>query len=211
MDSNLVDFTHRALAAGIERGQIRDALREAGWPDADVDAALGAFAEVTFPIPVPRPRPYVSAREVFTYLVFFAALCVTAFNLGGMAFVFVELAFPDPAVDYGSWSSARTVLRWHISSLVVAFPLFLFLFRSIGKAIDRDPTRLSSRPRKWITYLALLAAGSILSGDVVALVYNLLGGELTVRFVLKVAIVATLAGGIFAYFLSEMRREETSA
>lgn len=211
MDQRLLDFTRRALSAGIGRTEIGSALTRAGWSEADAEAALGEFADVDFPVPVPRPKPYVSAREVFTYLVFFSALCVTAFNLGGMAFVFVEIGFPDPMLDIGNRAGARTELRWHMSSLVVAFPLLLFLFRSIVRGIERDPTRLSSRPRKQITYLALFVAGAILSGDLVALVYNFLGGELTVRFLLKVVIVAFLAGGIFAYFLHEMRREEAAA
>lgn len=211
MDQRLLDFTRQALAAGMGRAEIGSALKRAGWSEADAEAALGEFADVDFPIPVPRPKPYVSAREVFTYLTFFAVLCVSAFNLGGMAFVFVELVFPDPMLDAPAWDPARTELRWHMSSLVVAFPLFLLVLRSITRTVERDPTRLSSRPRKWITYLALLAAGATLSGDVVALVYNFLGGELTVRFVLKVAVVAFLAGGILAYFLAEMRREEVPA
>jgi hypothetical protein len=48
-----------------------------------------------------------------------------------------------------------------------------------------------------------------LIGDAATLIYNLLGGELTIRFVLKVATIAVMAGGIFTFFLSEMRRDET--
>ena len=42
---------------------IEQVLLETGWPRDQVGGALGAFADVTFPMPVPRPRPYLSARE----------------------------------------------------------------------------------------------------------------------------------------------------
>jgi hypothetical protein len=80
MNAELVEFTRRALAAGKERQEISDILRRAGWAEPDIEAALDAFADITFPIPV--PRPYLSAREVFVYLILFAALYAAAFSLG---------------------------------------------------------------------------------------------------------------------------------
>jgi hypothetical protein len=61
MNAELVEFTRRALAAGKERKEISDILRRAGWAEPDIEAALDAFADITFPIPVPRPKPYLSA------------------------------------------------------------------------------------------------------------------------------------------------------
>ena len=62
--------------------------------------------------------------------------------------------------------------------------------------------------RLWLTYLTLFVAATILIGDLTTLVYNVLGGELTVRFVLKVAVVGAIAGTIFGYFLREVRQED---
>ena len=45
-------------------------------------------------------------------------------------------------------------------------------------------------------------------GDLITLVYNVLGGELTVRFVLKVITVAAIASTVFGYYLWDLRREE---
>jgi hypothetical protein len=52
--------------------------------------------------------------------------------------------------------------------------------------------------------LTLFVAGVFLVGDAATLVYNTLGGELTIRFVLKIATIAVIAGGIFTFFLSEI-------
>ena len=96
MNSELLEFTRRALEKGIARPAVEGALKQAGWPQADIESAIGAFAQVEFPLPVPKPKPYLSAREVFIYLVMFTALYVSAYNLGSLAFEFIDRAFPDP-------------------------------------------------------------------------------------------------------------------
>lgn len=210
MNSQLLEFTRLALTNGVARTEVATALKQAGWAEADIKASLDAFADIEFPFPVPRPRPYLSAREVFVYLVFFVALYVSAYSLGAIAFEFIDRAFPD-ALQNGSYiHSSNDQIRWHVSSLIVAFPLFLFTLRAIAKAIAKDPTKRGSRPRKWLTYMTLFVAAISLIGDFISLIYNLLGGELTVRFALKVATVAAIAGGISAYLLMDMRKDEKS-
>ncbi|MFP4538963.1 MAG: DUF5671 domain-containing protein [Dichotomicrobium sp.] len=209
MDQRLVDFTRQALTQGRGRNDIRQALHGAGWPPEDIDAALGEFADIDFPVPVPRPKPYLSAREVFLYLVFFAALYASALAVGNIGFRFVDVAFPDPVEGRGHGYFSQ--IRWSLASLLVCFPLFLVALRAIEKQIPRNPQLLRSPPRRWLTYMTLFIAGLVLSGDMITLIYNALGGELTIRFVLKVAIVGVIAGGIFAYFFGEMRRDEQVA
>jgi hypothetical protein len=207
VDSELLDFTRQALARGLGRPEIARVLIEAGWSEPDITAALAAFAEVDFPLPVPKPRPYQSAREVFTYLVLFAALYVSEFNLISLAFEFINRSFPEPLHSQSAAAAADTI-RWNVASLIVAFPLFLFTFRSINKAISADPSKRGSRPRKWLVYLTLWVAVLVLTGDLSVLIYNVLGGELAIRFVLKVATVAVIAGGTFTYFSLDIRKDE---
>jgi hypothetical protein len=40
------------------------------------------------------------------------------------------------------------------------------------------------------------------------LIFNLLGGDLTIRFLLKVLVVAVIAGSAFTYYLLDLRKEE---
>ena len=42
----------------------------------------------------------------------------------------------------------------------------------------------------------------------ITLVNNVLAGDLTLRFVLKVLIVAAVAGAVFSYYLLDLRRGE---
>ena len=62
--------------------------------------------------------------------------------------------------------------------------------------------------RRWLTYFTLFVAAGFLIGDLTTLVYNVLGGEITIRFSLKVIVVGAIAGTIFGYYLRDLRREE---
>ncbi len=213
MNAELVDFTRRALEKGASRDEIAAALKQAGWSDADVRASERAFAPVAFAVPVPRPRPYLSAQEVFTYALFFTAVYVSAWNLVWLCFRFIDLALPDTSQRGAAFlSTQRDMLfdqmRANISALVVAFPLFLFMHRLIQRSMAADPTKRQSGPRKWMTYITLFIAAAALIGDLSALVYNALGGELTLRLCLQLGSIAVVAGGAFGYFLWDIRRDE---
>jgi hypothetical protein len=200
-------FARESLLRGLGKQEIRKAMLDAGWTVDQVGNAVDAYADVAFPVPVPKPRPQLSARDAFLYLVLFTTLYISSYNLGGLLFDFINRAFPDPTVrEYIGlgWDS----MRWSASSLIVAFPTFLLVSRYIGKGLMRNPVRRLSPIRRWLTYLTLFAASCVLIGDVTALVYNALGGELTSRLVLKVVTVAAIAGTVFGYYLSDLRREE---
>ena len=99
-------------------------------------------------------------------------------------------------------------MRWSVSSLIVAFPVFLYTSWLVGRDLAADPNKRHSKVRRWLTYMTLFIAAGVIVGDAVALVYNLLGGETTTRFLLKVVVVAFIAGTIFWYYLTDLRREE---
>src|SRR5206468_126917 len=124
-----------------------------------------------------------------------------------LIFDFINRAFPDPAVrEFGS--RVEDSIRWSVSSLIIAFPAFLLVSRYIARELVRNPVKRLSTIRRWLTYLTLFIAAGFLIGDLITLVYNLLGGELTVRFTLKVITVAAIAGTVFGYYLWDLRREE---
>jgi hypothetical protein len=210
-DDDLVLFVRDALRQGESREAIGDALRRAGWPREQVSAALGAFAEVDFALPVPRPKPYLSAKEAFWYLVLFTSLYLTAIYLGALLFQIVNLTFPDTTDSVYADQAARDLIRLSISILVVAFPLFVFMTRLIGKELERDPAKRASKVRKWLTSITLFIAVCVLLADGATLVYNLLSGDLTSRFVLKVLVVALIAGGAFWYYQRDLRLDDDAA
>lgn len=207
VSEELIGFVKEGLQRGIPRTELEQALLSAGWKAEHVRGALQSFAEVDFPLPVPRPRPYLSAREAFLYVVLFTTLYVSAYSLGSLVFEFIDRAFPDPAAREDP-RSTLSAIQWSVSSLIVAFPVFLSVAWLIGRAIRDDPTKRASKIRRQLTYLTLFIASCVLIGDVTTLVYNFLGGDLTMRFVLKVLTVAAIAGSVFVYYLRELRSEE---
>lgn len=211
VSDDLLVFVRDALARGQSRTQIADVLQRAGWTPEQIRAALSAFAELDFPVPVPRVRPYLSAREAFMYLVLFATLYASAFSLGSLLFDLINLRLPDPADNasyFGGPAQTRESIRWAISSLVVAFPVFAYTSWLTSRAIALDPTKRASKIRRWLTYWTLFVSSCVVLGDITTLVYSLLSGEATLRFLLKVLVVALIAGTAFIYYLRDLRAEE---
>jgi len=204
---DLESFARESLLRGQGRVEIENAMLQAGWTKEQATAALGAFADMAFPVPVPRPRPYLSAREAFLYLVLFSALYLSAYHLGSLAFDFINRFLPDPAIQRYSLSIMDS-MRFSSAALIIGVPLFLFMSVKIGRDLAANPVKRLSSVRRWLTYLTLFLAASILVGDLITLVYDALGGELTLRFLLKVLTVAAISGAIFWHYLSDLRQEE---
>lgn len=202
----LAQFVAEALKEGRSRAEISAALREAGWTGTEVAGALDAWAETGFTPPVPRPRPYVSAREAFLYALMFLALAMTAWNITTLGFELIELWLPDVSDKYSLYSAES--VRWSISVLVVFFPLFLVMNTRAQRAAHADPGKRRSAVRKWFGYITLFLAAITLLGDLIAVIYALLSGDLTARFIAKAALVALTAGLIFLYFRGEMEEAE---
>ena len=207
MSEELSRFVREALSRGATRDEIGEALSDAGWRQGDIDKALGAWVEREFVAPVPRPRPYLGAREAFLYLVLFAALYTAAISFGNVIFVLINRTFTDIAFTPPAAASAE-LLRWGLAYLVISFPAFLLVQRTVRRALQRDPALRSSRIRKWLTYLTLFLAAGVLAGDLIALVFFGLGGELAMRFVLKVTVVAAIAGSVFGYYFWDLRQDD---
>jgi len=210
VSEDLVVFVRDALARGQTRAQIAEVLQKAGWTNEQTRAALAAYVDVEFPIPVPRARPNLSAREAFLYLVLFGTLFISALSLGSLLFDLINVRFPDPA-DTNYLSSpeyVRSSIRWAVSSLMVAFPVFAYTSWVTSRAIRLDPNKRASKVRRWLTYWTLFVASGALIGDFTTLVYNVLGGEGSLRFLLKVLVVGIIAGTAFTYYLRDIRADE---
>ncbi|MBI2574230.1 MAG: hypothetical protein HYV78_02465 [Candidatus Wildermuthbacteria bacterium] len=207
MNNDLQLFIKESLGKGASRQEIADALLRAGWEQDEIQEGLAAFAAVDFLVPVPKRKSALEAREAFFYLVSFIALYVSALSLGSLWFSFVNIWFPDPLRgDYVDPS--LSAFRIAAASLLVAFPLFALLTRRMLIAMARNAEQKRSVVGKWLTYGTLVIAAAIIVGDLIAIVFNFLGGELTLRFFLQALIVLTIASMVFGYYFSIVREEE---
>ena len=209
-DTKLVVFVESALRAGQSRDAVRLALEQAGWSKDQIGDALANYAEVAFAVPVPRPRAQLSARDAFWYLLMFGALYLSAFYLGDLLFGFINRAFPDDLLYSDRTEYVESGIRWATAAFIVAFPVFLFTAWKTGKEVAADPTRRNSAIRKWLTYMTLLVAASVIVTDGITLIYNVLSGELTLRFILKVLVVAAIASAGFGYYTWSIRADDAA-
>lgn len=207
-NTELDRFVRDALLAGKSREQIRSALEQAGWTPQQLAGVLDDYADVDFPIPVPRPRASLSAREAFLYLVLFSLLYFLCYHLGSLLFDLINAALPD-AAESNYYYDFFASTRFSTAALIIVFPLFAWMAHWVARETERAPIKRFSPVRRWLTYLTLFISAAALVGDLTVLVYNLLGGELSVRFVLKVGVVALIAGSVFGYYLWDLRREES--
>ena len=209
MNNELRSFIKESLERGQSKDAIHTVLTQAGWEDGEVRNGLSAFADVDFPIAVPRPTPYLHAREAFLYLVSFIALYVSAISFGFLVFGLIDHTFTDPLDFRDRFPSTGEATA--IASVIVAFPLYLFLMKRLASEMAAEPEKRRSLVRRWLTYLTLVIAAGFILGDVIALLANLLTGDLAFLFLLKGLAILAVTACIFGFYLWDMRRSETLA
>ena len=124
-------------------------------------------------------------------------------------FGLVGYSFPD-ALDAGSrYPSSEQAIA--LASVIVAFPLFLFLTNWLARQANMSLERRQSPVRRWLTYITLVVAAGVILGDPIAILANLLGGNPTLRFLLKAGTTLLVTGCIFSYYIWEMRQAEVVA
>lgn len=202
MSNELEQFVYRGLREGLARDKIVTILRQAGWPEGEVEQVLAGYADVDSPVPVPRPRGYVSAADTVLQLGVFVSLYVWIGTWLWLLFTFVGMAYPDTAATAASWQleAVYAALRRAVATLVIAYPLYLWLSRRVVRLWQANPQQRSSRVRSWLLWLTLFVAAAALLGDLATLIYRFLDGDLTVRFLLKAAIVGVLAAGLLVHY-----------
>ncbi len=159
-------------------------------------------------------KPHTTPKDFFIYLGTAISLYVSAGSLLSLLFSIINQRFAD-ALDtsygyyaYGTYMGDGAMFA--IAALIIVVPIYLFLSYHIRKGIVADSEKRSLNIRKWFVWLTIFAAGIAVAGDLVALLYTFLQGEVTVRFVLKVLSVLVVAGGIFSYYFYDLRRDASS-
>lgn len=145
-----------------------------------------------------------SPKDVFLQIWTAASLFVSGGGLIALLFQYVNYWFPDVANPSYGLSDA---VRWAIAILVTIFPSYLAASIMLNRAYLKSPEKRESRLRKWLLYFTLFVAAIALIGDLAVTVYNFLGGELSLRFFLKVLAVGLVAGAVFGYYFYDLRRQ----
>jgi hypothetical protein len=209
MQNTLSSFIAHARDKGMDHQTIRMLLLSAGWKEKDISSAL---ASETLDMPVPTPVDAGSARDAFFHLLAFTTLYSTVISLIILAYQWIGRTFADAAFSstYYSYDAESSVIRWSLAVILVSFPLFVYLSRTLHRESVGHPEKLASGVRRWLTYLTLFVTACTIAGDLITLLFFLLQGELTVRFILKVLAVLVLTGVPFLYYLRSMRLDAKS-
>lgn len=157
------------------------------------------------------PKPKAGPKDIFLHLLVMLALYFSVGSFIALIFQYINVLIPDPLEQGGYYAveSAYRIIRFSISTLIVVFPAYLLLVRYLNRVYERDPEKRNLAMRRWLVWLTLSIAAIIMVGDLVGLVNKLLGGELTWRFVLKVITLFFVAGSVFYYYLTDLRKYKT--
>jgi len=151
-----------------------------------------------------------SPKDVFLHLLAIITLYVSAGSFVSLLFQYINIYFPDP-LDQGYYTlaGAYQAVRFAVASLIVMFPAYVITTRFLNQSYKTEPEKRNLRVRRWLVYFTLFAAGLIMLGDLVTLIYNFLNGDLTTRFALKILTVLIVAWSVFWYYFRDLRQHQT--
>ena len=144
------------------------------------------------------------AKYVFYYLLSLEALVFTAFSVGMVIFSIINKTIPDALNNY--YGDVDGALKFAISALFIAAPIFYFVSSLITKGLRKGELEKESALRRWLTYFILLVSSLIILGVFISVINSFLSGELTSRFVLKALSVFVLSALPFAYYYYDIKR-----
>jgi len=207
----LRQFLDAARAQGASDQTLVALLRGRGWPEEDVYHALADYFESTTGLTVPIYKRSGSAKDAFFHLLAFATLSVWTLGPGSAIFTLIERCFPDPVAPRYYYSNGYYEMASALASIIIAFPIYLLVTRYILREVQAHPEKLDSPVRKWLTYLALFIAAGCVVGDLITFLTYFLRGELTARFIAKIATVLIISGGVFWYYFGGLRKSDSAA
>ncbi len=206
--SDIAAFLSAAKAKGASDEIVVALLKEHGWPEKEIYAAIGRYYEQAGGVAIPSRRGVAeSAKDAFLYLLRFGTLATWTGSLASLAFTLINATFADRVMDSPHRYRLASV-SGELAAILVAFPIYAWMVILIGRDLDRSPAKALASVRRWLCYLALLIAAGFVVGDLIAFLMYFLRGELTQRFVLKVLTVLVIAGGVFWFYFSSLKEDE---
>jgi hypothetical protein len=198
--------THYEKLTGLPIPIHRAAIAQAPSPYAPGPQAVNSQPSKTGAQAVPSHRRTGAAKDTFLYLLAFSTLGTWTIGVGSLMFTLIDHWITDPLSSYGILYSDTSSIASSMASLLVAFPIYMFVMRVIIIDVERHPEKLDDGVRKWLTYIALFIAAGVVIGDLIATLTFFLHGELTSRFVDKAITVIVVSGGVFWYYLGSLKK-----
>jgi hypothetical protein len=207
-NSKVSEFIERARANGASEQSIVGMLMARGWPEREAYEALAVQYEGLTGIEIPSRRSVgTAAKDAFFYLLVFATLATWTIGLGSLSFTLIDHWLADALFSPGFYPGMETyAVASALASILVAFPIYLLVSRTILREERNHPEKLDSPVRKWLTYMALVIAAGVFMIDLITALTTVLRGEITSRFLAKTFVVLVISGGVFFYYFVGVRK-----
>ena len=146
----------------------------------------------------------LSPKNFFLQIGIIVGLYVSTISFLSFIFDLINTAFPTNNL-YGYVGGYSSGMRIAISSIIVFFPLFIWLSKMYRSSLTQNELT-EGKLRKWLLYFTLFITGIAMATDVVILLNAFLGGdEITTSFILKIISVLIVCGAIFFFYLKDIK------
>ncbi|MDB5189115.1 MAG: hypothetical protein JWL82_72 [Parcubacteria group bacterium] len=142
-------------------------------------------------------------KDFFLWLGAVIALYGSISSFIALKFSYINYLFPDALASYGDPYGGA--VRFSMAALVVLVPTTIVLMFLLRKIIINEPAKATLWVRRWALGLTIFIATLTILIDLVTLINTFLGGEISVRFGLKVLVVLVVALFIFFHTLADMK------
>ncbi len=150
-------------------------------------------------------KPKITAKDFFLWAGAMVAFYWSVIAYIYLVFDYINYTFPN-ALSYYPSDPYQSGISYEMASVIILFPLYMWLMRFVRNDIVRDPSRKEIWVRRWALILTLFVAGVAIVVDLITLLTTFLNGEeLTTAFLLKALIIFLIAAGVFMHFSADLK------
>lgn len=226
----IIEYIQKKESEGLDSVTISNNLEKAGWSKELIEKAVFLRQNPDIPVPdsieltedsnskkaqkIIQNSVDLNLWDAFEHVLMFISLFVFAIALLFLLNRFVDIFFPNP-IDlqneyYMSSSWYDESVKVPLSTIIVSFPLFFFMFIRIQKRTHENPLLRKMLLRKILIYITLIVTFITLLYNVITIIFNLLNGDLTTNFILHFLVTVSICSFVFGYFVRLVKDDQKS-
>jgi hypothetical protein len=146
-------------------------------------------------------------KFAFYYALSLVSLVFTSLSVGIVIFQIINKNITD-IIDQYTGRFEPEALKFAISALIIAAPIYYFLQKLINKSLYSGELDKDSAVRRWLTYFILLVSSVVMIFWLIITLNSFLDGDLTTKFILKALTAIGISALIFSFYLYDIKREK---
>lgn len=148
---------------------------------------------------------YATPKHVFLHLLMIVMLYVSVIGVITLYFQYINELFFDAALG-STHQSIYDAIRWGSSAVIVAYPVLVYTSWLIHNELSKQAELRQMKTRRWLLYFTQFITAITIIIDLMTLIYQFYGGEITSRFICKVLVVLIVAAAVLGYYHWELHR-----